>query len=448
MPRALFKRKIRNATPVAYARNAPNSLFTFDPAAPTETALRAYTKSGTVYGIVSLLATSVARVEWRLYRKSQDNRVRYSTADTGSDQRTEVFKHQALQVLNNPNPFMTRMELFEISQTFMELTGESWWIVGKTGDNPNGIPISIWPVDPTKMQAVQDANNFVSGYIYTDPSGEKVPFKANEVIISKNANPLNMYRGVSPVNAVMADIEAGDYSAQYNRNFFYNDASPGGIIETPNELSDEELDTFTNRWRETHRGLSRAHRVAILEAGMTWVEAHTNAKDMDFVNLDKNTRDKIREAWRIHPIMLGITDDVNRANALTGEEVHNNSQTIPKLDKWQDVLNNKFLPMFDSAALKLSSKNYEFSYIAPIPSNREQDNAELVSKAEAAQKLVNAGYDPHDVLEVVGLPDMDVAEKATQAPVAPPGWVPEPPAPTAPGQAAPPSTDSNKGKTQ
>jgi len=54
-------------------------------------------------------------------------------------------------------------------------------------------------------------------------------------------------------------------------------------------------------------------------------------------------------------------------------------------------------------------------------------------KVEYLQALVNAGYDPHDVLETVGLPDMDVVEKATQAPALPPAWVPAPPAePAAP----------------
>ena len=47
--------------------------------------------------------------------------------------------------------------------------------------------------------------------------------------------------------------------------------------------------------------------------------------------------------------------------------------------------------------------------------------------------LVNAGFDSDDVLEVVGLPSMKVVENATQIPVAPPGWVPAPPAaPAAP----------------
>jgi len=125
----------------------------------------------------------------------------------------------------------------------------------------------------------------------------------------------------------------------------------------------------------------------------------------------------------MHKVMTGVTDDVNRANAQTGEEVFANWKVVPRLDRWRDVLNFQFLPLFYPSGAQIP---YEFDYIYPLPANREQDNAELTAKAAAAQKLVQSGYDPSDVLEVVGLPDMGVVETATQGAALPPGWVPEP----------------------
>lgn len=429
-----LRRKPRNKAPVAYTQQT-NQYVSFDMGnqTPQENYLRAYQKSGTVFGVVSLLAQSTAFPDWSLYRKQQDSRVRYASTDQGSDQRVEVLQHQALKVLMNPNPYMTRMSLFELSQLYVDLAGESWWIIDYAG----GVPIGIWPVRPDRMSPVPDPVNFIKGYVYNSPDGEKIPFQVNEIIINKLPNPLDMYRGQSAIQTVMADIDAGDYAAQFNRNFFYNSAEPGGVIQVPDSLSDEEFDQLTNRWRETHRGVSRAHRVAVLESGMTWVSTKANQQDMDFVNLVNNSRDKIREAFRVHPIMVGITDDVNRANAQTGEEVHTTWQTIPRLERWKDVLNNQYLPLFGA-----TGQNVEFDYHPPMPANREQDNLELTTKANAVQTLVNAGFDPHDALEVVGLPDMNVVEKATQAPALPPAWVPEPPAP--PGQVPEPNPADDK----
>ncbi len=60
-------------------------------------------------------------------------------------------------------------------------------------------------------------------------------------------------------------------------------------------------------------------------------------------------------------------------------------------------------------------------YVSPKPANREEDIAELAGKANAAAILISqGGFDPHDVLEVVGLPDMSVAEVKAIAAALPP----------------------------
>ena len=397
-----------------------------------QTYMQSYASSGTVWQIAHLLASSVAKPEWRLYRKArQDGRVRYTTSDQGSDQRQEVVKHQALSVLLQPAtisagavslPVWTRFGLFELSQLYLELTGESYWVIDR--DPRSTIPLGLWPVRPDRMDPVPDPDAYLKGWVYTSPDGrEKVPLETADVIQVKYPNPLDPYRGLGPAQAVLVDIEASRYSAEWNRNYFLNSAEPGGVIQVDHQVDDDEWNDLTNRWREAHRGVSRAHRVAVLEQGQTWVPNNHTMRDMDFGNLRNVSRDLIREAWGIHKIMLGNSDDVNRANAQTGEEVFANWSVVPRLDRWKDALNAQFLPLFGS-----TGEGVEFDYIYPLPANREQDNAELTSKSQAALSLIQAGYDPHDVLEVIGLPDMGVAEKATQAPALPPSWVAAPPA--------------------
>src|SRR6202042_2262563 len=153
-----------------------------------------------------------------------------------------------------------------------------------------------------------------------------------------------------------------------------------------------------SRWRETHRGVARAHRIAILEAGAKWVANSHSAREMDFVNLRNSSRDIIREALAMHKVMTGVTEDVNRANAQTGEEVFSSWTVAPDLEQWRDdVINTQFLPLFGATA-----EGVEFDFAYPTPANREQDNAEMLAKVNAAGILVRAGYDRHAVLQVVG----------------------------------------------
>lgn len=378
--------------------------------------LRAYKQQGTVFANVSLLAESTAGPQWQLYRKVVDGRVRYTTADQGSDQRTEVVKHPALALLYKPNRFWTRFRLFEISQLWMELTGKSYWVVDRRG----GVPIGIWPVRPDRMMPVPDADRYLKGYLYQSPDGrEMIPLAPEDVVFNCLPDPEDPYGGTGPAQAVLDEIQGAQYASEWNRNFFANSARPDGVIMVDKRLSDEEWDELTNRWRESHRGVARAHRVAVLENGAQWVATSTTPKDMDFANLLSSGGDRIREAWGMHKVMTGVTEDVNRANAQTGEEIFAIWKVTPRLNRWRDVLNSQYLPLFGAAG-----EGVEFDFSFPMPTNREQDALELTTKSQAASVLVNAGYDPADVLEAVGLPAMGTVEKATQQPaIAPPGWV-------------------------
>ena len=434
---------VRNAggppVPLGSPRFSPMATSTAD-ASDDAVLLRTYGSQGTVFSNVSLLASSTAAPEWHLYRKQPpDGRRRYSTADQGSDQRTEVVKHQALSVLTTPASVMvngiekviwSRFGLFELSQTWMELAGKSHWVVQR--DERATFPMGLWPVRPDRMTPVPDPDRYLAGWIYTAPDGrEKIPLNVDEVIFNRYPDPLDVYGGVGPIRSVMTDIDSARYAAEWNRNYFLNSAEPGGVIEVEENLDDNEWKQLTDRWRQGHRGVARAHRVAVLEGGQKWVpNAHT-MRDMDFAALRMVGRDIVREALGMHKVMTGVTDDVNRANAQTGEEVFASWKIKPRLDRWRDVINTQFLPLFGSTA-----DGVEFDYSFPMPLNREQDNEELAAKANAAGALVRAGFDPHAVLEVVGLPDMGVVEQATQEPALPPGWMP-----AGAGQGAPASQD-------
>lgn len=423
-----LRRAVRNAAPVPMSEIGPYRILgTAGGGTPDDALLRAYKTNGTVNANVGLLASASAGPVWKMFRKEpKDGRRRYTTADQGSDQRVEVIQHQALTVLNRPNAFWTRYLLFEISGIWMETTGKAHWIVEY--DPRASFPVGLWPVRPDRMTPVPDPKEYLKGWIYTSPDGrEQVPLTPREVIYNRYPDPEDVYGGAGPIGSVLTDIDAAKYSAEWNRNFFLNSAEPGGVLQVDHTLKDEEYNALVNRWREAHKGVSRAHRIALLEAGVTFVPTGHSMKDMDFGTLRSASRDIIREALGMHKVMTGVTDDVNRANAQTGEEVFASWKIEPRLERWRDVLNSQYLPLFGSTA-----GDVELDFILPMPRNREQDNLELTAKANAALALVTAGYDQQAVLEVVGLPDMKTVLKLSDQPALPPRW-------TSPGGGSPPA---------
>ena len=376
-----------------------------------EAFLRAYGTNGTTFANGSLLASATAGPQWGLYRKAPGGGQRYSTSDQGSDQRAEVTQHAALALLGKPNQFWSRFRLFEISQLYQDLTGKCYWVLTSAA----GIPTGIWPVRPDRMQPVPDRDRYLLGWLYTSPGGsEVVALDVDEVIYNPLPDPVDSYGGTGPVQSVLAEIDAVKYAAQYNKNFFCNSARPDGVLSVDHRVSDEEWDELTDRWREAHRGVSRAHWVAVLE-GVTWVPTSTAPKDMDFPVLMSTGGDRIREAWGMHKIMTGLVDDVNRANAQTGEEIFAAWKVAPRLRRWKDVINFQYLPKFYPPGAVVPVE-FDFSY--PMPVNREQDNMELTAKSGAFAVLVASGADPGWAAQVVGLP----APKMIPAP--PPGGLP------------------------
>jgi HK97 family phage portal protein len=384
---AVATRRPRNQAPVPYIGPGVGIFGLFD-SSDREAQLRAMGSTGTLFAIVDRLATSVAELQWQLWRTAPSGKL----AD-----RTLVTRHAALDLLKAPNPFMRRRPFIEASNQHYELTGEAYWLIYQLTPN---LPLELWPVRPDRMSPVPHPERFLTGWIYTGPGGQRVPLKLDQVIQVKRPHPLDPYRGAGPVQAILADIDSARYGAEWNRNFFLNGAEPGGIVELPETLDDDEFDKMVTRWREQHQGVHNAHRVAVLERGK-WVERKFSMRDMQFTQLRDVSREVIREAWGFPKMMLGATDDINRANAIAGETMYARWLVQPRGEMWKDVLNFDLLPKFGQTA-----KGLEFDYVTPIPENREDTDRERDSKSKAWAALVTAGADPDDASDAVGLPRM------------------------------------------
>lgn len=380
-----------------------------------EAMMRAYGTVSTLFAIVDRLATSVSKPDWHLMRKGTE---------------TEVTSHPCIDLWNNPNPFYTQNDFIEAVQQHMDLVGEQWWIVGrsKLGVGP---PLELWPVRPDKMNPVPDPEAFISGYVYSN-GGEKVPLTAQEVIWTKKQNPLDPYRGIGPVQTILTDLDSDKYSAAWNANFFRNNALPGGVIEVDAHLDDQQFEELVLRWREQHQGVANAHRVAILEKAH-FQEMKYTQRDMQFQQLRQMTQEIIAMAFGFPMHMLGVTKDVNRANAETQEIMYQRWLVVPRLERIKQLLNTKLLPMFGEG----QADQYEWVYDDPTPEDKKGDAEVLAAAATAVKTFIDAGFDPSDVLEACHIEPMKRAETPPPPALAAPGPVQQPGQAPPPGQAHP-----------
>lgn len=352
--------------------------------------LGAMAESGTLFSVVSRISTALSSVEWHLYRSAASGR---------DEDRVEVTRHAALDLVRKPNAYMAASEFVEATQQHEELAGEQWWVIYRS--KLASVPLELWPVRPDRMEPVP-GGDFLLGYEYTTPDGYKIPLRLDEVIFTKLPNPLDPYRGLGPVGTLLVMLDAVNLSQRWNRNFFLNNADPGGILKVPARLTQTQWDEKQARWAAAHRGVGAAHRVAILEGeGTDWIPKAYTQQDMQFAELRTAGRDQVYEAWGVSGSVMGVMEGANRAIADAHRAEFAELLTVPRAVRRRTTLNSKLLPLFGPTGVGL-----EFDFDSPVPADKVSDSAELTAKTNAYNVLIMSGVDPVDAANVAGLPPM------------------------------------------
>lgn len=331
----------------------------------------------------------------------------YAPGPTRQDEdRTELFTddHPCVKLFEEPNPFQDRAEFIESGQQHIDSIGEATILV----EYILKIPVRMWIIPPWKLTPVKAdiigtpvKSKFLLGWIYTADDGQQISLAKEEIIQIKLPNPNDPWRGIGPVQAALTFLDSSRYSAEWNRNFFINGAVPEGVVQIEEAFSDEEFREFTERWRESHQGLSNAHRVAVLENGAVWVPNQMTQRDMQFQELQMLSSDFVRKAFRYPESMLGGVGNANRAVAETGEYTYGKWMLEPRASRWTAALNNRLLPLFGP-----NDRGLYWDFDAVVERDEATEADTVNTRATAVNTFVLTGFDAAESLATVGLPPM------------------------------------------
>lgn len=322
---------------------------------------------GWVYAAVTAITNDVSTIDLRLMMKTSEGPIDVTDAGLAP-----------YELLYNPNQVFSFSDLIELHQTYLELVGRAFWYTPLT---VGGKPGRILPMIPYRVKVYRDKQNIIAGYSYTDEKGTEVPFDVEEVLFDRELDPNDPYHGgYGTAYAADIAIDTWEYASRWNKDFFYNSAIPEGVLSTDQSLSDEQFKRLREEWNENHKGLSNARKTAVLEKGLMYHSVSTSPKDMDFHALKTDTRDEILAMFRVPRTVVGITDDVNRANAEATDYVFSKRVVNPRMRKLVDFLNKHYLPRFNM------SGEYEFTYTDPTP-------RDLKSKYENHGNAISRGIE-------------------------------------------------------
>lgn len=297
-----------------------NSLETSNPAG-------AYASSSWVYLAVNRIAEAAALVPSQVYRLD-------------GEQKVAVERHPVEDLLDAPNPFMSRFELIEQTIGMLELTGNAYWFLAGNG---RGQPSQIWTLRPDRVTIVPDPINFVRGYIY-EIDGQRIPLEAREVIHFKRWHPANDFYGLSALEAARLPLSSDRAMAQWNHNTFGRDNGvPAGIVNIKEHISDGDFERIKREWRQTYGGPQR--KTAFLRGtGIEWHNLGLSHTDLDFLQGRRAHRDEILNIFGI-PVGL-ISDNATEANAKVAERTFIERTIYPKLVRLSQKISQELLPFY------------------------------------------------------------------------------------------------------
>lgn len=247
---------------------------------------------------VRILSESIASLPLTLY------------ARTTTGGRAKATWHPLFSILRDqPNPLMTAMTFRELLMSHVLLWGNGYAEI--EWDNAGQIT-GLWPLRPDATTPLYDPIKRELFYQTTINS---------EVIILPAYRVLHIYglgfdgiKGYSPIRMYREALGLAKATEKYGSKYFGNGAKPGGVLEHPGNLSPEATTRLRNGWNEMHSGLDNAHRVAVLEEGLTYKQIGLPPEDSQFLETRKFQVEEISRIYRVPPHMLGALDKATFSN--------------------------------------------------------------------------------------------------------------------------------------
>lgn len=338
--------------------------------------INSYKNEVWVYACVREIAENIAGLPVVVKSKTTDKTVKDS---------------KLINLFKKPNQLSNKFDFFNFVLSFLELRGECF-VIKTNFDYKTKMPTGLMIKDPLSMTyEMNKAGTEISKWIYTfyTENGTEKQIKINpeDVSFFRYFNPFHEIRGMSPLEASRLSLLEAYQSRQYNINFFQNDASLSGILETEGTLSEHIFKHLEKQIKEKYSGAENSGKTMILEGGLKYKPVSISQKDMQYLETRKITREEICTIFRVPPPIVGIFEYASYANSEQAYISFWTKTLLPKLLFLQDVLNKDFFDLYEP-------ENYMMFDITGVPVLQNL----LSQKIDIAVKMFSIGY-PLDLID-------------------------------------------------
>jgi HK97 family phage portal protein len=257
-----------------------------------------------------------------------------------------VTGHPALVLLARPNP----------TQGFDGWIGEAFTNYLLTGEiavlrYPEAArPVELWNANPLHIKVEPGRGGMPSKYIH-DLGNAKREFPVEypsgrcQMFFMKMYDPLDYWRGQAPLVAAGLAADTHNAGMRWNYALLRNSARPSGVIKLSAEAGGEVIARLKEWFKAAFQGERNAGEIPVLPAGAEWQAMDQTARDMDFMNTQKEAAKLIASAFGV-PLPL-IDNDASTFNNLEqAKERFYTDTVLPMFREFLSQFGNWLLPLF------------------------------------------------------------------------------------------------------
>lgn len=301
-----------------------------------------------VYTIVSAFALDFAKTDYKMMRRL-------------GGKLQDLDSHELIDLLESPNPQQSGFQFRELHAVYMKLAGESFWYTptGKITGKPK--EIHLLRPDLIDIELTNDKIPVVAHYVLNRPTGGQTKIEPHEIIHHKYPNPVNPWRGMGVIEAAMTYLQTEQYASEWTRNSIFNSGRPSGIINLKGKMNDGQFEQLKRKFKDEYTGTLNAGKTLLLKGfdGIDWAKMGMDLEGIDLKQVKDITREDIMFMFRTSNTIMGITDDVNRANSKEMRGVWMENVVKPELDRFVDQINHSIT--------RPHYKDHKVSYVDPNP---------------------------------------------------------------------------------
>lgn len=311
--------------------------------------------------------------------------------------------------------------------------------------NQRGEIVSMMALSPLDVEPQRNG----LGQLMFKVEGEERLLSSDEIVFIPDVVRPGHIKGISRVDYLKNNLSLATALENYAARFFGTGTHTSGVIEFPGNLTAEQAKSLQDGFDSRHRGWQKAHKTAVLSGGAKYVPTTSENDKAQFIEARKFAVEEIARAFRIPPSMLAIEGSYTYSSVEQQSLAFLQYCIRPVIQKLESAFSplmsrtqggeNAFIKFNFDGLLRADIENRMTAYstglqagfltvndvrrledLRPIddPSadqprvplaNVNIDAAELVAtdkRVSMASKLVLAGYDPAEVLNAMGLPEM------------------------------------------